>query len=97
MADMARDTYRIAPLVGAGTGSWLSVMVNTVMGLLGMGSGSTATQAGARITPVDGAVVAEIASGDLPGANGVYPLVEASWSTMTAEEFEARWISGSAP
>lgn len=90
---MARDTYRIAPTVGAGTQSTFSVLANTIMGLLGMGDSSTAVQTGARITTLDGALVKEIPGHTTPGAQAIYPLVEASWSTMATEEFEGRWLS----
>ena len=47
---------------------------------------------GVRITTSDGELVREIHPSAHHGGASDYKLVEAAWATMSAEEFEARYL-----
>lgn len=93
MAEKAHEKHRITPTAPGGSvegKSRLLLFFHTVLSLLPFGP-QTAPM-GVRLTTIDGELVREIHPAVHHGGASDYKLVEAAWATMSAEEFEARYL-----
>lgn len=89
MIGAAADVYTLEEIEAAPAKKWGSAAIAWIFALFTFGGGTTPIVGpGVRVLGRDGRPLAEIEDG--------YELVSADLTQLSAEDFAARWISGSA-
>ena len=91
----AADTYTIEPIDAPAAKKWGSTAIAWIFAIFTMGGGSTPiVGSGVRVLDRDGRVLAEHTD-RADSTAGTYETAQHDLESLTADEFAARWITGS--